>query len=133
MSDKSGVTIEYSEPQMPEFQVRSLDDLQSALKWLGVIGPRIYIGSVTSAGAAGAIFPPGWSVVRNATGSYTITHNLNTMNYAMFPVATLSTPLADGVIPNVNTKNAADCTILWGAPSSSAANTAFDFALVVNS
>lgn len=42
-----------------------------------------YVGQVTSGGTAGSIFPSGWSVTKNGTGDYTVTHNLNKSNIAL--------------------------------------------------
>lgn len=44
----------------------------------GVLQPVMFTGIVDSTGAAVSL-PPGWSSVRNSAGSYTITHNLNTI------------------------------------------------------
>lgn len=46
-------------------------------------GPKTYGGVVTSTGTAGTPFPSGWTAGKNATGDYTVTHNLGTTNYVV--------------------------------------------------
>jgi hypothetical protein len=125
MSDKPSVTIAYSEPQMPQFHVRSLDDLRNGLMWLGVI-PRIYSGQVHSGGTAGSPFPSGWSV-SGSGGSYTVTHNLGTTNYV---VVANSVTSGGNVLMIVDSKNADDFTVL-AKNAGNPANTDWNFILHV--
>lgn len=60
------------------------------IKYSDLIGGpgMIYTGAVTAAGASDNL-PDGWSSVRDDTGKYTITHNLNNASYNVvaFPTA----------------------------------------------
>ena len=47
----------------------------------GQLDAKVYGGHVNAAGTA-VYLPTGWSSVRNSAGSFTITHNLGTTNYA---------------------------------------------------
>ena len=50
--------------------------------WNKVASSTSYFGIVAS-GVASTPFPSGWSVTKNSTGDYTITHNLGTTTYAV--------------------------------------------------
>ena len=50
----------------------------------GLNGLVMYAGACDSGGNKLTPFPVGWSVVKNSTGDFTITHNLNTKSYVVF-------------------------------------------------
>lgn len=83
--------------------VRQQTDMpgDQALKNYGLIGAGVahYAGRVTSAGASTALFPSGWSVVKNSSGDYTVTHNLNDSTYGL--QLTLNVAGSAGIIYSV--------------------------------
>ena len=52
-------------------------DVNDLFTYLGAKQPVLYNGEVLSSGSF-VTSPPGWTIVRNSTGIYTITHNLDT-------------------------------------------------------
>ena len=90
---------------------------------LGALNPSTFGGNVVS-GAAGTLFPSGWTVTHTSTGVYTITHNLNTTAYAV--VITLVTP---GLIAAVTSRAANSFQVSTENLTPAAANGDFDFIL----
>lgn len=82
----------------------------------------VYPGMVASGGTAGTVFPLGWKIAL-ASSVYTITHNLNNLNYVV--TATIS---AVGFI-EVSAITATSFKISTFNSSASATNAAFSFNL----
>lgn len=90
-------------------------------------GGSIYCGTVGNGGAAGSVFPAGWSAVKNSLGNYTVTHNLGITNYIV--VAQNYADSTGYFIPQNWTATTFD--VLTYNTSSSSADRAFAFILVV--
>ena len=88
-------------------------------------GGSVFGGNVTSAGAAGTLFPSGWSVAHTGTGFYTITHNLGTTSYAVVTSA-LDNASAISGIRSINTNTFVITTL---DSTFNPADTAFHFLL----
>lgn len=85
-----------------------------------------YSGAVASGGTAGTPFPSGWSVAKNSTGNYTVTHNLGTSSYVV--VATIKS--GGKQILNSDISNNTFDILTYNA-SGSAVDGAFGFILIV--
>ena len=72
----------------------------------------IYGGSVTSAGVATAL-PVGWTSAKTATGTYVVTHNLATVNYAVAvtPFATSNAFKVANILAQTATAFTVDTTL----------------------
>lgn len=93
-------------------------------------------GSVASSGTA-TFLPKGWTSVRNATGDYTITHNLKLTNYSVTTNAIGPVPTSDILIGVFYSIAANSFSLQFVFNNSSGvgttANTAFDFILKIQS
>ena len=122
------MTFDYQEPNVPSRAINTIDDLKSALIWLGVgAGQSSYIGRVNSAGAVISL-PPGWTSTRNGVGDYTITHNLGSAAY----IALLQ-PDAVAVVPVINTRGSNSLRATFFSTAASLTDTAFDFQIIMDS
>jgi hypothetical protein len=132
---KPSVTIDYSEPRPVPFEVKTIDDVQSALQWLGISIKRLVFGGSVEAisGLAGATFPPGWSVSRTGTGVYRIVHNLGTTDYVVTVTATRFVATVVQIVGTIEPKTADYFDVTWSTTGGIAVNTNFDFIVVKNS
>lgn len=94
-----------------EQRIKKLERLMAFHKHLGsdltqkiTTGSTAYSGLVTSAGAASTPFPTGWTVIKNSTGNYTVTHNLGNTNYGV------CVTVSDGVVNFLITNNRTSTT-----------------------
>ena len=83
-----------------------------------------FVGRITSAGVA-TYLPTGWTSAKNATGKYTITHNLQTTNYGV--VLSTTSTLATEHDLNTLTSTAFSIELLLNGTF---ADGAFNFILV---
>lgn len=91
---------------------------------------RIFGGGVASNGSVThAIFPNSWSATKDATGEYTITHNLGTTEYV--PIATCLEITSTPRIFNFETVGANTFTVTTWADDGTAADAAFWFLVLV--
>ena len=84
----------------------------------------IYCGDVTSAGAAGTVFPTGWTVSNTGTGNYLITHNLGVVNYIILLTGSTAREC------NYTTVQANDVVILTRNSAGTLADGSFSFILI---
>lgn len=91
---------------------------------------KSYVGAVVN-NSAGTLFPTSWVCSANTTGSYTITHNLNTVAYAVLiePINLLAKN--DNVAHTVSTIGANSFTVTFVQSNSPTTdiNTDFNFLL----
>lgn len=76
--------IDVSVAKSMEYQTRKRGDTPTDALHLTpkkYVDSRIIGGLVISDGTKGTPFPTGWTSSRSGTGTYVITHNLNTTNY----------------------------------------------------
>lgn len=92
------------------------------------LGGKVFGGVVTAAGAAGGIFPSGWSISKLSTGRYQINHTLATNAYAVTATVNDSTKVT---ILNIEGPDAAkflvECLNQTGATTWTDADTQFYF------
>lgn len=96
-----------------------------------VFQPSMNYGGIVQLDGVGLALPKGWTVTYNGTGSYTITHNLNTTLYVAMvsPILSITLPVAS-VTPGDNSFE-----VLWtdtGTPTDPRvrSDTSFSFLLV---
>lgn len=87
----------------------------------------VFVGRVNTNGSAIRL-PSGWSVVRNSSGSYTVTHNLGVTNYAV----TFETVNTTFNVPTSRVSNHSSnfFTVNFYSLGASIEDTAFNFILV---
>jgi hypothetical protein len=117
----------YQEPNISSRTINSIDDLKSALAWLGVgASSSSYIGRVDSAGVAVSL-PAGWTSARNGTGDYTITHNLGSAAYIVLLQS-------DGAasVPVIHTRGSNSLRTTFFSLAASLTDTSFDFQIIID-
>ncbi len=77
---KDGIVADYIEAKTSVIVNESVDNLtvNDLITYLGAKQPVLYNGEVLGTTGTFVTSPPGWTIVKNSTGIYTITHNLNT-------------------------------------------------------
>lgn len=101
--------------------------LQPVLTYVGYVRSD---GKLTTAvpGTESGIFPSGWSVTKTGTGTYKITHNLNTRNFIV--VATCVSALA-AIEVSLHDATSVTLETFSFAPGATATDENFNFMLTV--
>lgn len=87
----------------PKYGDTPTDVLQLANK--KYVDGRVYVGAWTDSTSfiTPVFLPTGWSVVKNSTGNYTVTHNLNRTDYSVAAMNNAYIPVLTDVSNQLNT------------------------------
>lgn len=101
----------------PKYGDTPTDVLQLANK--KYVDGRVYVGAWVDTGATvDAVFmPTGWSVVKNSTGNYTVTHNLNRTDYSVAAMNNAFIPVLINTTNQLNTFGILLRDISTGSPA----------------
>lgn len=133
MKKDPAIKVQYEEPKLPGSGVKNIDDVHGAATQFGLFKTEVYGGKVDAFTGGPGMLPPRWSGNRTGAGTYEITHDLNTLDYAVVVNATDLLVSLGPVIANITTKTETYFEVTWCTPGSIMVNTPFNFIVVKHS